>query len=151
MCVAWHTCLKLTRTHARTHTQRNVQHPPDVHMNAVCILYTAHTHYRHTGTYLQTILPPSFKCKTDQTLSIFPISNIHNAFTTQWLFSRNRTKAGEVWNVHVKVGAIQLTDGRLCFTADVKFVASQYMNNVVVERVRVSCTNRACVKPWICL
>lgn len=148
MCVAWHTCLKLT--HTRTHTAQCTASTWYTHEHSLYTVYCAHTHYRHTGTYLQTILPPSFKCKPDQTLSIFPISHIHNTSTTQWLYSRNRTKTGEVWNVHVKVGAVQLTDGRLCFTADVKFVASQYMN-VVAERVRVSCTNRARVKPWICL
>lgn len=37
------------------------------------------------------------------------------------------------------------------FAAEVKFVASQYMSSVVAERVRVSCTSRAALNPWICL
>ena len=139
MCVAWHTCLKhsltlthtlsLTHTHTlslsqththththslshtHTHTQHHVQHTSDVHINTASFI--AHICYRHT--YLQSILPPSFKCKSDQTLSIFPISHIHKAPMTQCLYSCNQTKRGEVWNVHIKGGCRSvLSSSQIC-------------------------------------
>lgn len=134
MCVAWHTCLKHTRRHAHTHAQHHVQHKADVHIDTAS--NAAHIHHRHTGTYLQSISLPSFKCKSDQILSIFPISHIHNASTTQCLYSSNRTKRGEVWNVHVKVGCcsalfLPQTDARVCSWGEVL----QYVSSAVTEKL----------------
>ena len=52
------------------------------------------------------------------------------------------------------MGAVQFCPRhrwRFVFAAEVKFVVSQYMSSVIAERVRVSCTDRAALKPWICL
>lgn len=68
---------------------------------------------------------------------------------TQCLYSCNQTKEVKC-EMYIKVGAVRFClhhRWMFVFAAEVKIVVLQYMSSVVAERVRVSCTNRAALKP----
>lgn len=141
MCSLTHLSQTYTYTHShncthprtRTHTQCHVQHIPDVHINTAS--YTAHM--LQTRKYILTKHYASFKCKSDQILSILPISHIHNALMTRCLYGSNLQNEVKCGRYTLTVGAVLLWlhhRWARVFAAEVKFVILQYMSSAVAER-----------------